>query len=431
MAPVLGALSTEAPGQAIAHALVSAGLLTAFQARHLLAGRVRGFVLGRYRILEQVGQGGMGRVYKARHQALGRVVALKVLAPGLLAAGGTRELFERERRAVARLVHPNIVTAFNAGEQDGRHYLVLEYVDGPNLDQLVRRRGPLPVARACEFIRQAALGLQHAHEAGMVHRDVKPANLLLKPGGPGAGASGVVKISDFGLARLHPPGRAAPGATATIAPEADSVMGTPDYISPEQARCLHHVDICSDLYSLGCTFHYLLAGRPPFPGGTALEKLIRHSVDPPEPLGRLRPDLPQAVLAVVGRLMAKRPEDRFQTPAELAEALRPHAAAGAGWAPGDSPGVRNPSVGAGRPGSPDLLAASASSAEMAAVTTPLPSDQSPTPCSPYGPLVDSRVARARRGRAEAERVRLAVLSAVAIVGALLATGLLALLLAGR
>jgi serine/threonine-protein kinase len=430
MAPVLRGLSPDAPARVVAQALVEAGLLTRFQAGHLLAGHVRGFFLGPYRILEQIGQGGMGRVYKARHRVLGRVVAVKVLAPGVVDTEGGRELFDRERRAVARLVHPNIVTAYDAGEQDSRHYLALEYVDGPNLDQLVRRRGPLPVGQACDFIRQAAQGLQCAHEAGMVHRDIKPANLLVQSRGPDRPAPGIIKISDFGLARLHPPGEAASGATGTIAPEADAVMGTPDYISPEQARCLHRVDIRSDLYSLGCTLYYLLAGRPPFPGGTALEKLIRHSADPAEPLSRLRPELPQAVVAVVERLMAKRPDDRFQTPAELAEALRPFGAgAGTPWSSGDSfRGKGRAPAEASGPASLNVLDGGASSAEMSALTGPLLSDASPTLPSPQRPLVVSRVGPSRPGREQAERVGLAVLGAVVIVGVLLAAGLLALLL---
>src|SRR5438045_2266123 len=167
-------------GRVVARFLVQEGLLTRFQAEHLLAGRVSGFVLGQYRILDEVGRGGMGRVFKAEHRTMGRAVALKVLAPDLLRTDRAQELFLREVRAAAQLVHPNIVTAYDANEIDGRFFLVLEYVDGPNLEQLVRKQGPLAVGLACDYVRQAASGLQCAHAAGMVHRDVKPANILVQ-----------------------------------------------------------------------------------------------------------------------------------------------------------------------------------------------------------------------------------------------------------
>jgi serine/threonine-protein kinase len=427
MLPVLCRLPADVPGVDAARALVEAGLLTRFQARHLLAGRVRGLLLGPYRILEQVGRGGMGRVYKASHQGLNRLVALKVLVPGLLETDGARELFDREVRAVSRLVHPNIVTAYDAGEEDGRHYLVLEYVDGPNLDHLVRRQGPLAVGQACDFVRQAALALQCAHEAGMVHRDIKPANLLLQCRGTDAAARARIKVSDFGLARLHPPGEAATGSTATIAAQANAVMGTPDYISPEQARCLHKADIRSDLYSLGCTFYFLLCGRVPFPGGTAMEKLIRHSTESTPTLGRLRPEVPPAVAAIVERLMAKRPEDRFQAPAELAEALRPFAVSAP---PPASFGGTGRAKAEDRAGGSYNVLDGGSSAEMLALTGKLPGDDSPTPLSLREAPVIARVTPACPGRAQAERVGLAVLGAVVIVGALLAAVLLAALLWG-
>jgi serine/threonine-protein kinase len=235
-------------------------------------------------------------------------------------------MFLREVRAVAQLVHPNLVTAFDANLVGDRYYLVLEYVDGPNLDQLVRTRGPLAVGQACDFIRQAASGLQCAHAASMVHRDIKPANLLVQrlaaDGGPG-----LVKVSDFGLARLQESPDAGPGG-GTLITRPNTVMGTPDFLSPEQARNLHNTDIRSDLYSLGCTFYYLLTGQVPFPGGTSLEKLIRHNTEQPTPVEELRPEAPAPVAAIVRRLMAKKPEERFRTPAELAAALEPFSVRG-------------------------------------------------------------------------------------------------------
>jgi serine/threonine-protein kinase len=305
-------------GRVVARFLVQEGLLTRFQAENLLAGRVSGFVLGQYRILDEIGRGGMGRVFKAEHDTMHRVVALKVLAPHLTRTERARNLFENEVRAAARLVHPHIVTAFDANQVGERYFLVLEYIDGPNLGALVREQGPLRVGQACEFIRHAALGLQHAFEFGMVHRDIKPSNLIVQPPRPRAAyQGGVVKILDFGLARLSREG------ADPVAPGGDMVMGTPDYLSPEQGRNLDDADIRSDLYSLGCAFYFLLSGEVPFPGGTPLEKLVKHGTAEPEPVEQLRPVVPPGVAAIVRRLMAKNPEDRFATPAELARALEP------------------------------------------------------------------------------------------------------------
>jgi serine/threonine-protein kinase len=312
-------------GKALARALVERGLLTAFQAELILRGKTDGFQLGQYRILDQIGRGGMGRVFKAEHLTMNRVVALKVLSTRHSRTDRARQLFHREVRAAARLVHPNIVTAYDANEVNDRLYLVMEYVDGPNLQELVRQRGPLPVGQACEVIRQAALGLQCAHELGMVHRDIKPANLLIQRGSGGC----VVKILDFGLARLHEPSEEFKPDESIPAGES-AVMGTPDFLSPEQARNLHSVDIRSDLYSLGCTFFYLLTGQVPFPGGTALEKLVRHASEDIIPVDQLRGDVPHDVSAAVGKLLAKKPADRFQTPSELAAVLAPFATTSSG-----------------------------------------------------------------------------------------------------
>jgi serine/threonine protein kinase len=313
-------------GRVIARTLVEWGLLTKFQAELLLAGRTSGFVLGQYRILDHLGQGGMGRVFKAVHQTMNRVVAVKVLAPHLVKTDKAQHLFRREVRAAARLIHPNIVTAFDANQIGDRHFLVMEYVDGSNLEQLVRQHGPLPVDLACDLVRQVAAGLQYAHEMGMVHRDIKPANVLLQTGGEHRDSLLVAKILDFGLARLQK-GESEPGPVAAAGRE-NIVMGTPDFLSPEQARNLDTVDVRSDLYSLGCTFYYLLTGTVPFPGGNTLEKLIRHSTEEPVAVEEHRPEVPRPVGDIVRRLMAKRPEDRFQVPAELAAALAPFAARG-------------------------------------------------------------------------------------------------------
>jgi formylglycine-generating enzyme required for sulfatase activity/tRNA A-37 threonylcarbamoyl transferase component Bud32 len=266
---------------------------------------------GRYRLLEKLGEGGMGAVYKARDARLGRVVALKVIRRELLAHPDAARRFLREVRAAAQLSHPNVVHALDAGEAGGTHFLALEFVEGADLATLVRQRGPLPVELARDCVRQAALGLQHAFERGLVHRDVKPSNLLLT-------RDGQVKVLDLGLARRH---QADEGEASTTLTREGAVMGTLDYIAPEQALDAHSADIRADLYSLGCTLYFLLTGRVPFPGGSATEKLLKHQLEEPEPVERLRPGLPPAVAAVVRNLMAKRPEDRYRTPAELAAAL--------------------------------------------------------------------------------------------------------------
>jgi serine/threonine-protein kinase len=298
----------------VARHLVEAGKLTRFQAERLLAGRTDGFILGQYRVLEELGRGGMGRVYKAVHQTMGRFVGLKVLAPELTKTEKARDLFQREVKAAARLNHPNIVTAFDAYLAGDRFFLVMEYVDGPNLSQLVKEQGPLPVEQACEYIRQSAVGLDYAHHLGLIHRDVKPSNLLVQQTTSGP----QVKILDFGLALVT---AGDGGATDAAVGTTNTVLGTPDFVSPEQARDQYDVDGRSDLYSLGCTFYYLLTGEPPFPGGTGLDKLVRHGSEPPTAVRSKREEIPEAVAAIVHKLLAKNPKWRYQTAGELATDL--------------------------------------------------------------------------------------------------------------
>ena len=314
--------SDEAPTDSIAETLIKEGRLTPFQVRQVYSGDTQPLTLGQYRLLEELGRGGMGRVYKALHTIMGRVVALKVIAPELMSDPVAIEWFHREVRASTQLVHPNIVMAFDANEADGLHFLVMEYVHGITLDALIKQRGPLTVEHACALMRQAALGLQHAHEKGMVHRDIKPGNLLIPLPQGEQQPDVLVKILDFGLARLQ--GKTH-GETIALRGEA-GVLGTPDYISPEQSRNIHAADIRSDLYSLGCAFYFALAGRVPFPGENAMEKVIKHLMEQPEPLTNVRPETPSAVAAIVERLMAKEPDQRYQTPADLAQALEAWAA---------------------------------------------------------------------------------------------------------
>ena len=297
--------------RSIACEAIEQGWLTPFQAIQIHRGRGQELLLGSYVLLERLGEGGMGAVFKARNWKLGRVVALKLIRKERVNNVDAIRRFQREIRAAAQLRHPNIVHALDADEIGGSFVLVMEYVEGVDLAQLVKEKGPLPASQARDYVRQAALALAHAHEKGLVHRDIKPANLLLS-------SEGQVKLLDLGLARL--PAGVDGGSLSTMT-ESGAVMGTPDFLAPEQARSSHDVDIRADLYSLGCTLYFLLAGQVPFPGGTFGEKIARHLMDEPEPLERLRPDVPPTLESVVRRLMAKKPEDRYQTPSEVAEAL--------------------------------------------------------------------------------------------------------------
>ena len=301
--------------------LVAAGVLTRFQADRLLAGRVAGFVIDPYVIQEPVGRGSVGRVYKAIHRTMNRPVAIKVLAADRTRTPAAREAFRREARAAARLVHPNIVTTYDANEVGGRSFLVLEFVAGPTLAALVAGRGPLPVAEACELVRQVAVGLQHAHDLGITHRDIKPTNLLVAPASSSL-PGGVVKIADFGIARLAPP-----SVSSTDITPAPGPVGSADYLAPECAAGPHSGDHRADLYALGCVFYFLLTGRPPFAGGAAEVKARRHQTEAPVAVDQVRADVPPAVVAVVGRLLAKDPNARFQTAASLAARLDHWAAA--------------------------------------------------------------------------------------------------------
>ena len=267
-------------------------------------------VLGEYDVLERLGGGGMGEVYKARHRRLDKLVALKLLPVGSRHALDHAARFLREMKTIGGLDHVNVVEAHDAGEQSGVVYLVMKLVEGVDLSKLVRQRGPLPVAEACELARQAALGLQYLHERGLVHRDIKPSNLMRTP-------DGVVKILDLGLARWRV--EAADGEQLT---EAGQIMGTPDFLAPEQARSAADADIRADLYGLGATLFYLLTGRAPFAHRQGIyEKLEASRAEKPPDVRSLRPEVPAALAALLDRLLAKRPEDRPRTPKEVAAAL--------------------------------------------------------------------------------------------------------------
>ncbi|MHC4880783.1 MAG: serine/threonine-protein kinase, partial [Planctomycetota bacterium] len=273
-------------------------------------------VLGQYRLLALLGEGGMGSVYRAEHMRLKRPVAVKVLSGKRFSDPASTDRFQREIESLGQLQHPHIVNATDAGEADGIQYLVMEHVDGIDFSRLAQRIGPLRVPDACELIRQAALGLQHAHECGFIHRDIKPANLMLACDAAG---TPVVKILDLGLARLCHENASDSDLTQT-----GQVMGTADYMPPEQSTGEIAVDIRSDLYSLGCTLYRLLAGQAPFSGPefrTAFERMRAHVELAPPSVTTLREDVPAGLDAIIQRLLAKSPDDRFQTPLELAEAL--------------------------------------------------------------------------------------------------------------
>lgn len=334
----LAALTDEAiarfpDSETLAKTLVKNKFLTAFQAARVLQGRGGDLVLGKYLLLERLGIGGMGEVFKARQRTFGRIVAIKVLKAERWNDPILLPRFQREIVAAARVRHPHIVQALDADCVDGRHFLVMEYVAGTDLAKRLGAHGPLPVLEACAYIRQAAIALQHLHECGLVHRDVKPSNLLLTEDRDGQ-SSGVVKLLDLGLARL-PRQALLGGESLGTMTQAGVLFGSLDYIAPEQANDSHSVDIRADLYSLGCTFYHLLTGQPPFPGDQPLDKLLKHRLEAPRPIGEFRGDVPVAVEAVVAKLMAKLPAERFRTPAEVASALEAIVA-------GNDPGMESP-----------------------------------------------------------------------------------------
>lgn len=305
----------------LAGELLQRGWLTSFQVNQLLQHRGADLVLGSYILLERLGEGGMGTVFKARHRFMNRLVALKLIGPDLLGTAEATARFLWEMQVAGQLHHPNIVQAHDGGQAGERYYLIMELVEGNDLARLVKEQGPLSVSRACACVRQAALALQHAHERGLVHRDVKPSNLML--------AGDQIKLLDLGLARLLQPGQNG-NRTRT-----GTLLGTADYLAPEQALDPRSVDTRADVYSLGCTFYFLLTGLPPFHGGSDMQKLLWHQHAEPIPIEELRPEVPQGVRGILRRMMAKRPEARYQTPAEVALALQPFctAALAAGAAP--------------------------------------------------------------------------------------------------
>jgi len=359
----------------LAHELIQRGWLTPYQINQLFLGKGSQLVLGSYVILERLGEGGMGQVFKARHQNLGRLAAIKIIRQDRLSNPVAVLRFRREIQAVAHLSHPNVVIAFDADQVGDIHYFSMEYVEGTDLGRLLKTQGPLPIEAAREYLRQAALGLQHAHERGLIHRDIKPSNLLLAKPQPGQPA-GVVKVLDLGLARLERP---MDGDLSSSLSNDGQLMGTPDFIAPEQARNSHKIDARADLYSLGCTFYYLVTGQVPFQSDTATEKLYKHWFEEARPIEQLRPEAAGVLAAVIRRLMAKRPEDRYQNAAAVISALDGNEA------PGTMPALdmhATPVGGAAPVAVPVAVAGPTSVAQVAAPALPQAVPLPPTSATP-------------------------------------------------
>lgn len=297
----------------LAREILRVNWLTAYQLNLILQDKASTLVMGPYVIMERLGQGGMGQVFKARHKDRNYLAALKVILKEKLDKPEAIRRFQREIRLMSSLNHPNVVRAYDAYDEGGVQFYAMEYVEGTDLAKLVEKRGRLPVLEACNYIRQAALGLQHAHEKGMIHRDVKPQNLMLTN-------DGVIKLMDLGLGRISVPEDGGPVSMLT---HQGQVMGTPDYIAPEQALDCHSADIRADIYSLGCTFYYLLAGHPPFPGGSMAQKLAWQLHAEPPAIETLRDDLPPTIPPIICKMMAKKLNNRYQTPGEVVRALNP------------------------------------------------------------------------------------------------------------
>jgi serine/threonine protein kinase len=295
-----------------AGAMVRDGILTFFQAEQFMLGKWRGFSIGKYKLLERIGLGGMGQVFLCEHMYMRRRVAIKVLPPAKAEDPAALGRFYREARAAAALDHPNIVRTHDIDQDGNLHFLVMEYVDGSSQLELVKKKGPLEIDRAVHYIWQTLHGLDHAYQVGVIHRDIKPGNIMVD-------RYGVAKILDMGLARFYNHD----DDMLTKKYDEKSVLGTADYVAPEQTLNSHDVDIRADIYSLGATFYFLLAGHPPFPDGSISQKLIAHQTRQPTPLRKIRAEVPTEIADIVAKMMSKSVEQRFQTPSEILTLLAP------------------------------------------------------------------------------------------------------------
>lgn len=296
-----------------AEAMIADGVMTNFQAEQFLLGKWRGFTIGKFKLLERIGVGGMGQVFLCEHMFMKRRVAIKVLPPAKAEQPAALGRFYREARAAGSLDHPNIVRTHDIDQDGNLHFIVMEYVDGSNLLEIVKKFGPMNVARALFYVRQVASGLDFAFRSGLIHRDVKPGNILID-------RRGNARVLDMGLARFFKD----QSDMLTVKYDDKIVLGTADYVAPEQVANSHAVDVRADVYALGATLYFLLAGHPPFPTGTVSQKLLWHRTKEPTPIRQVRPDVPEEIAAIIARMMAKDPNLRFQSPGEVAVALAPY-----------------------------------------------------------------------------------------------------------
>lgn len=309
--------------------LVQNNFLTEYQSTLLAKGMVDDFFLGEYKILDRLGRGRMAGVYKAQASG-GNLVAIKVLPPSRTKIPALMARFQREARLALTFSHVNVVRSLDIGETKGLHYLVMEMLDGETVDEVLQRRKRLPPVEAVAIIHQALLGLQHLHEHGVVHRDIKPSNLMLTPsrkaGEPDSTLGRTVKILDVGLARKaeSKAETGAPGEKVdpTEVTQEGVLLGTPDYLSPEQARDPRTIDIRSDMYSLGCVLYHLMAGHTPFPDSNILNLMIRHATETPRPVRAFLPSAPESLESLVATLIAKQADRRYPTPAHAAAAAQ-------------------------------------------------------------------------------------------------------------
>ena len=291
-------------------AMVNDGLLTNFQAEQYMLGKWRGFTIGKYKLLERVGVGGMGQVFLCEHMFMKRRIAVKVLPPAKAEQPAALGRFYREARAAGSIEHPNIVRTHDIDQDGNLHFIVMEYVDGSNLLDIVKKHGPLDIGRTVSYIRQTAIGLDFAFQGGIIHRDIKPGNILVD-------RFGVAKLLDMGLARFY--NDTADNLTQKY--DDKIILGTADYVAPEQVANSHDVDIRADIYALGASMYFMLAGHPAFPNGTVSQKLLWHRTKDPAPIRQIRQEVPEGLAAIVEKMMKKDPAARYQTPMEVAVAL--------------------------------------------------------------------------------------------------------------
>src|SRR5262245_20910652 len=324
--------TSVATAQALADKMEADGQLTRFQSAQLLKGKHRGFVLGKYKLLDRIGMGGMGQVFLAEHAAMGRRVAIKVLPPDRAKNEFAKQRFLREARATGQLDHPNSVKACDVDADGDVHFLVLEYVDGASFQEMMARGGAIAPDRVAHYLAQALAGLQYLHDRGFIHRDIKPANLIVD-------RTGVVKLLDLGLVRSEMEG------DDLTRKEDVKFLGTADYLAPEQAVDCKTVDGRADVYSLGATAYFLLTASPPFAGESVAAKLVAHQTGDIKPVHVVKPSVPVELSSVIQKMMAKRPEDRFATPAAAIQAF-------AAWTQGPPPPPTEAELTAGREASP-------------------------------------------------------------------------------